>query len=115
MTATPAPDVRGIDLRLVPAALTCWTVTAAGVWWGAWAALAAVVVAVAAVVGIGLRVGGVRWPAVLAVAAVGAAFAIVATVRVHVVETHPLASRFGTTVAVTVTPTESPKTIRVAG
>ena len=112
MTAGPAPDVPGIDLRLVPAAVTCWTVTAAGVWWGPWAALTVVVIAVAAVVGVGLRVGSVRWPAVLAVAAVGAAFAIVATVRVHAVDSHPLASRFGTTVAVTVTPTESPKTIQ---
>jgi len=112
VTASPAPDAPGIDLRLVPAAVTCWTVTAVGVWWGPWAALASVLIAVAAVVGVGLRVGSVRWPAVLAVAAVGAAFAIVATVRVHAVDTHPLASRFGTTVAVTVTPTESPRTIQ---
>lgn len=112
MTGPPAPDAPGIDLRLVPAALTCWTVTAAGVWWGPWAALAAVVVAVAAVAGVGIRVDQVRWPALLAVAAVGAAFAIVATLRVHAVDTHPLASRFGTAVTVTVTPAESPKTIQ---
>ncbi|SEB05624.1 MULTISPECIES: ComEC/Rec2 family competence protein [unclassified Mycobacterium] len=112
MTSSPAPDVPGIDLRLVPAAVTCWTVTAAGVWWGPWAALAAVVVAVAGTVGVGLWMGSVRWPAVLAVAAVGTAFAIVATVRVHAVDTHPLAARFGTTVTVTVTPSESPKTIQ---
>jgi competence protein ComEC len=112
VTDPPAPDVPGIDLRLVPAALTCWTVTAAGVWWGPWAALAAVVVAVAALAGIGMRVDDVRWSALLAVAAVGAAFAIVATLRVHAVDTHPLASRFGTAVTVTVTPAESPKTIR---
>lgn len=112
MTDSSAPDVPRIDLRLVPAALTCWTVTAVGVWWGPWAALTAVVVAVAGVVGVGLRMGDVRWRAVLAVATVGAAFAIVATVRVHAVDTHPLASRFGTTVTVTVTPSESPKTIQ---
>lgn len=111
MTASPAPDVPGIDLRLVPAAVTCWTVTAAGVWWGPWAALAAVLVAVAGTVGAGLWMGSMRWPALLAVTTVGTAFAIVATVRVHAVDTHPLAARFGTTVTVTVTPSESPKTI----
>lgn len=79
---------------------------------GPWAALTAVVIAVAGTVGVGLWMGSVRWPAVLAVAAVGAAFAIVAAVRVHAVDTHPLASRLGTTVAVTVTPTESPRTIQ---
>jgi competence protein ComEC len=112
VTGNPEPDAFGIDLRLVPAALTCWTVTVAGLFWGPWAAIAAVVVAVAAVMGVGSRVGAVRWPAVLAVATVGTAFAIVATLRVHAVQTHPLAARFGSTVVVTVTPSESPRPIQ---
>ncbi|MUL49234.1 ComEC/Rec2 family competence protein [Mycobacterium sp. CBMA293] len=112
MTGSPTPDTPGIDLRLVPAALTCWTVTAVGVWWGPWAAVAGVVVAVAAVLGVGIRVGAARWSVVFAVAAVGTAFAIVVALRVHAVQTHPLASRFGSTVTVTVTPSESPRPIR---
>ncbi|MDR3662400.1 MAG: ComEC/Rec2 family competence protein [Mycobacterium sp.] len=112
MTGSPESDAAGIDLRLVPAALTCWTVTAAGLWWGPWAAFAGVAIAVAVVTAIGSRVGPVRWPAVAAVVTVGTAFAIVATLRVHAVQTHPLASRFGSTVMVTVTPTESPRTIQ---
>ncbi|MBF4192779.1 ComEC/Rec2-like protein, partial [Mycolicibacterium phlei] len=33
MTAVPEPGAAPLDLRLVPAAATAWTVTAAGILW----------------------------------------------------------------------------------
>jgi competence protein ComEC len=102
---TSAPDV-----RLVPAAVTSWAVTAAGVVWSpsaaAWVAVAAVLVTAA----IAWRLRG--WSAVLAVAAVGVAFAAAIALRVDDVRHHPIASRYGTTAAVVVTPSESPRFLR---
>lgn len=98
-----------VDLRLVPAALTCWLVTAAGLFWGPWAAGAVVGVAVLAMAVIVHRVRTVSALAVAAVATIGTAFAIAVALRLHAVATHPLAARFGSTVAVTATPAESPR------
>ncbi|KKO60697.1 hypothetical protein WN67_32715, partial [Mycolicibacterium obuense] len=51
------------DLRLIPAALTAWAVTAAGIGWGYAAAGAAVLVGVAATVGVGWWASRTRVPA----------------------------------------------------
>lgn len=101
-----------VDLRLVPAALTCWLVTACGLFWGQSAAGIAVL-------GAGLGATAARrcarttsWTPVLTVVAVGLAFAIAVVLRVHAMQTHPLAASFGSVVPVTVTPIESPRPIR---
>ena len=91
--------------------------TAAGILWGPPATIGVVVVAVAAVAYAMRRyrrdqptVAAV-WPAVLAVGIVGGAFSIAVALRVHDVEHHPLASRFGTTAEVAVSPIESPRAL----
>jgi len=105
----PEAEPSSVDLRLVPAALTCWLVTAAGVFWGPWAAATMAGGAVLAMAVIAHRSTAVSWSAVAAVAVIGGAFAIVVALRVHAVATHPLAAHYGSTVAVTVTPAESPR------
>lgn len=109
MTAVLTVEPPRADLRLVPAALTCWLVTAAGVFWGPWAAAAMVGGAVLAMAVIAHRTTTASWSAVAAVAVIGSAFAIVVALRVHALATHPLAAHYGSTVAVTVTPAESPR------
>ena len=105
-----------VDLRLVPAALTAWSVTAAGIAWRAGPALAAMFAALA---------GGwwaVRWrsgrthpglrtatAAVMAVAVTGAGFGAAAGLRSAAVAGHPIVHRAGATAAVTVIPSESPR------
>ncbi|MEN4474823.1 ComEC/Rec2 family competence protein [Mycolicibacterium cosmeticum] len=109
-----------LDLRLVPAALTSWAVTAAGIVWpvgGAAAAAAAIVLALL------LRRFTRRMAAhepdrplfgaagVVAVAMVSAAFALSIGLRSHDVRHHPITARTGTTVTVTVTPAETPRVL----
>jgi competence protein ComEC len=111
----PSPDAAGLDLRLVPAAVTCWSVTAAGILWGPWSSAGVLAAAVVATAALGRwlrkRVPEPRaaWPIVVAVAAIGVAFTIAVGLRVHDLGTHPLASRYGATATVTVTPSESPR------
>jgi len=111
----PAGEASRQDLRLVPAALTCWAVTAVGILWGPPAAIGVVVVAVAATAFAmhryrrGQSTVPAAWPAVLAVGIIGGAFSIAVALRVHDVDHHPLASRFGTTAEVVVSPIESPR------
>jgi competence protein ComEC len=101
---------------LVPAALTGWAVSAAGMVWGPAATVGVLIVATGLTA---LAVGRTRdpgsgtpvWPAAVAVAAVGVSFALSVALRVNDVEHHPLASRFGDTVAVTATPTEAPREV----
>jgi competence protein ComEC len=111
----PAGETNRQDLRLVPAALTSWAVTAAGILWGAPAAIVVVTVAVGAAAA---AMGYYRreqptvptvWPAVLAVGIVGGAFSIAVALRVHDLEHHPMIDRFGTTAEVVVSPIESPR------
>jgi competence protein ComEC len=112
---TTLPGTAASDVRLVPAALTSWAVTAAGILWspaaGAWVVAAAV--AVTALTGWWLRrrstTTAAAWPAVLAVAVVGLAFAISVGLRVSAVRDHPITARVGTTVSVVVLPSESPR------
>lgn len=106
----------GSDLRLVPAALTGWAVSASAIVWGPAATVGVLVVATALTA---LAIGRTRdpasrtpvWPAVAAVTAVGVSFALSVALRVNDVEHHALSSRFGDTVTVTVTPTEAPRVV----
>lgn len=106
-----------VDVRLVPSALTSWTVTAAGIVWGPAAAVVSAVVAVlvAALAVWRLHVARqMAWPVVLAVAAVGVAFAVAVGVRVLDARHHPIVSQYGTTAPVVVMPSEAPRMLRGA-
>jgi len=105
-----------LDVRLVPAALTSWAVTAAGILWHVGGSIAAITAAI-----VGTAIAGwwtsdrredgsdVRALAagVLAVCFVGAGFAIAIALRVNELEHHPVAERYGTVATVVVTPTET--------
>jgi competence protein ComEC len=115
VTTTPSGTITP-DVRLVPAAITSWAVTAAGIAWSPSAACWVMVVAVlvAALFAWRLRQAPSTtptavWPAVLAVAAIGMAFTVVVSLRVDDVRHHPIVSRYGTTTTVVVTPSESPR------
>lgn len=110
-------ETRLLDVRLVPAALTGWLVTAAGMVWSVGAVLASLSVAVAAVSGallwhakhrLGatsrLRAVGV---ALLAIGVVGAGFGFAIALRAGAVRHHPITAAFGHAAQVTVTPSES--------
>ena len=92
----------------MPAALTAWTVTAAGIAWHAGWVLAGVC---AAVGGVGLLVSRRGRHAVLAVSLIGVGFGLSIALRVAAVDAHPLRSAVGTTVEVTLTPAESPRPV----
>jgi competence protein ComEC len=105
------------DARLVPAALTCWVVTAAGIWWP-----------IGRVIGTGclalVAAGALVWRAarrrgdtgrlcavsagLVAVGVTGAGFGFAVAMRAEAVDRHPITAAFGTAAPVTVTPTESP-------
>lgn len=109
-----------MDLRLVPAALTSWAVTAAGILWLQAGAVAAAVgaVAITAVAGwwgahrsadgLDRRALGAG---VLAVVLVGSGFAVAVTVRVGAVQSHPITGYFGAITSVTVMPSETPRVL----
>ena len=107
--ASPAP----LDARLVPAALTSWTVTAAGIWWPIGSLVGSMCAA-------GGACGVLLWRAghrnqrrraigvgLIAVGVVGAGFGFAIALRANAVARHPVAAAFGTTAQVMVTPTES--------
>ncbi|MDG4667684.1 ComEC/Rec2 family competence protein [Mycobacterium sp. 236(2023)] len=109
-----------MDLRLVPAALTSWAVTAAGiVWWqaGAVAAVAAAVTttAVTGWWGARRRPGGldrkVLATGVLAVLIIGAGFAVAVLLRVQAVRDHAITQYVGGITSVTVTASETPRVL----
>jgi competence protein ComEC len=114
-------DRPALDVRLVPAALTSWVVTAAGIIWSV-GVLAAVVVATISVAMV-LRWWSIRatagdrdgpvfgTAAMLGVGLVGLCFALSVGLRAHEVRHHPILARVGTTVTATVTPTESPRVL----
>ncbi|MCV7281268.1 ComEC/Rec2 family competence protein [Mycolicibacterium flavescens] len=110
-------DASPLDLRLVPAAVTAWAVTASGILWHTAGAVLAALVAVAATAAVGWfadarRPGGrTVGPGVLAVAAVGCAFAVAIGLQVGQLREHPVAQRYGTLASVVVTPTETPRVI----
>lgn len=105
-------------MRLVPPALTCWAVTAAGIWWTAGRSLAWCCLAVVAASGVlawraARRPGRTaRLPAIgaglAAIGVVGAGYGFAIALRTDAVVHHPIAAAFGSSAPVTVTPTESP-------
>lgn len=103
-----------MDLRLVPAAITAWVVTAAGITWSAGAALAVACAVISVAWGLVWRFGGSRFPivrvtgiGVLAALVVGAGFGIATALRTDAVRDNPVRGLFGTTRWVTVVPAES--------
>ena len=108
-----------LDLRLVPAALTSWAVTAAGILWHVRGSVVALAVGIAATATVGRWGSGHRESSargaiatgVLAVAVVGAGFAVAIGLRVGELHHHPIVERYGTVAAVVVTPTETPRSL----
>ncbi len=106
-----------LDVRLVPAALTGWLVTAAGIVWPVGPALASLSGTVAAISGALLwrlrgRPDGVARlramsVAVLAVGVVGTGYGLAVALRANAVRHHPIAASYGRVVRVLVTPSES--------
>jgi competence protein ComEC len=109
------PSAVYVDVRLVPAALTGWAVTAAGIVWPIGRVLACCALVLAAASGAALCSAqlrssrlGVISAALLAVSVVGAGFGFAIALRADAVGHHPIAGAFGTAVPVTVAPSESP-------
>lgn len=109
-----------LDLRLVPAALTCWAVTAAGILWHVTGLVAAAITAVVLTAAAGWLGDGRRGvdvdraairAAVVAVAVVGATYSIAVGLRVDEQRRHPITARYGTVAAAVVTPSESPRVL----
>ncbi|MGV0992060.1 MAG: ComEC/Rec2 family competence protein [Mycobacterium sp.] len=104
-----------MDLRLVPAALTAWAATAAGIAWGWGPAIAAVCAGAGAAWSLAARLFGDRRPVLRAagigvagVAVIGCAFGLTAGLRSDAVRHHPVTQRFGSAAWVTVIPGEGP-------
>lgn len=109
-----------LDLRLVPAALTSWAVTAAGILWQVSGSIAVVIAATAITAATGWWSNGRRdgegdiralRAGIVAVAVVGAGFAVAVGLRVDELRHHPIAERYGTVATVVVTPAESPRSL----
>jgi competence protein ComEC len=110
-----APTTR-LDVRLVPAALTAWAVTAAGLVFGIGLLLAAVSAGLAALWWMAVRRSGDRHPViratgagVLGAAILGAGFGTSIALRSEAVSNHALSRWFGASAWVSVTPQESPR------
>ena len=119
MSAVDGREIR-LDVRLVPAALTSWGVTAAGILWSMSGVILALLGAIAAATaaawwGIGSRGAraGVRMTAAgtAAIALVGLGFAVAVALRVDQVRHHPIGDRYGTVAAVIVAPSETPRSL----
>lgn len=104
-----------LDVRLVPAALAGWMVTAAGTVWPVGDALAACGLAVVTVAGVlwwrarsrpAARLAAVS-AGLVAVGVVGAGYGLAIALRADALVRHPITAAFGTTVQVTVAPSES--------
>jgi competence protein ComEC len=109
-----------LDLRLVPAALTSWAVTAAGILWQIGGSVGAIAVAIAATAAVGRWGSGRResdagsgaiGAGVVAVAVVGAGFAVAVGLRVGELRHHPIIEHYGTVAPVVVTATETPRSL----
>lgn len=110
-------DAARIDVRLVPAALTGWIVTAAGIVWPVGRTLALCGVALAAAAALlccaTRRTSGLRGvgAGLVACGVVGAGFGLAIGLRAEAVDRHPITAAFGTTAPVLVTPTESAQSL----
>lgn len=99
-----------LDLRLLPAALTAWAVTAAGVVWGVGWPLAVLGVLIGTGWWLARGVLGRRFPvltagaaAVVGTAVIGAGFGVAVGLRSDAAADHPLNQQHGATAWVTVT------------
>jgi competence protein ComEC len=118
---TPVADAGAtrLDLRLVPAALTGWAVTAAGILWQTGGSVAAAITAMAASFAAGWWGSGrgadperrAVGAGVVAVAVVATAFAIAVGLRVDELRHHPVSTRYGAVAAVVISPTDSPRNL----
>jgi competence protein ComEC len=112
----PGARTTGLDLRLVPAALTSWAVTATGIVWPPWSSTL-VVLAAAGVTASATWWANrsspppahARWPGVVAVVTIGLAFTISIGLRVHDIAQNPIVAHYGSTATVVVSPNESPR------
>jgi competence protein ComEC len=106
-----------VDVRLVPAALTSWIVTAAGIVWPVGRVLASCCVMLVAA-SVALLCYAARRPGraarlrvisagLVAIGVVGAGFGLAVALRSEAVVRHPISAAFGTAAPVTVTPSES--------
>ncbi len=104
-------------MRLVPAALTSWIVTAAGIVWPvgrvlAWCCVVLTAVSLALLcyavrrTGRGSRLRGIS-AGLVAIGVAGAGFGFAVALRAEAVARHPISAAFGTAAPVTVTPSES--------
>ena len=114
----PPQTTSRLDVRLVPAALSAWAVTAAGISWGT--GLVTAVMCAAAGTGwwlVWLRAGAGRTVlhaagfGVLGIAVVGTGFGLAIALRTHAVDHHPIRQWFGETASVTVIPEDSPRQV----
>ncbi len=104
-----------LDIRLVPAALVSWVVTAAGIVWPVGAVISVVCGALGVASGLfWWRARPARYPAwrivaanLVAVAVVGAGFGCAVGLRTDAMRKHPITAAFGTVAPVTVTASES--------
>lgn len=119
MSAADGREVH-LDLRLAPAALTSWAVTAAGILWSISGVVVLLSAAVAAASATAWWAGrrrashdGARMTAaaVVAIALAGLGFAIAVQLRVEQARDHPLVDRYGDVTAVIVTPSETPRSL----
>ena len=109
-----------IDLRLVPAALTSWVVTATGVVWAPAGSVAGLAISVVATAAAGWWGSRGRPPAerraltaaVAAVLLVGTGFAVAVAVRANEVRHHPIVGHLGEVTDVVVSPTETPRLLK---
>ncbi len=111
------PSDRRIDLRLVPAGLTCWAVTAAGILWHIGMVLTVVFGVTAALSALSARLSGrterrTACTVVLAASLIGVGFGIAVTVRDNMIRDHPIGNSVGRERDVTVLVTESPRLLR---
>jgi competence protein ComEC len=111
------PTAPRLDARLVPAALTSWAVTAAGILWPIGTVLGCVCLATSAAGALLWQFGPdrARLRAVgigtLAAGLVGGGFGFAIALRVNAVGHHPITAAFGSTVEVAVTPIESARSV----
>jgi len=103
----PAPA--RLDVRLAPAALTGWLVTAAGIVWPVGNLLAVLGVLTAVTGALSARASRLRTVGIglVAIGVVGAGFGLAIGLRADAVAHHPITAAFGTATRVTVTPSES--------
>ncbi|MCV7225503.1 ComEC/Rec2 family competence protein [Mycolicibacterium komossense] len=105
-------------MRLVPAALTAWAVTAVGIVWGLGAVAAGLsVLAVITAVLVRAKSPAERTrvravsTGLIALSLVGVGFGFAVALRANGVRDHPVTQLFGTATEVTVIPSESPRVV----